>query len=97
MYFFNDYEFAERTYNKTRVYGTYKLGLATFTYRALGEPSEYKEKIKDMLHVLSETQDPESWGIFSGNKVIGGKLVFSRDISDVNVEDLISGCFIPLQ
>ena len=64
----------------------YKLGLAVFIYRALGEPPAYEEKIRDILHILSEAQDPESGGIFTSYKVVGGKLVFSKNVSDVNVE-----------
>ena len=86
MAFFDGYGFADKAYSKTRVYDTYKLGLAVFTYRALSEPSEYEEKIRDMLHILSEAQDPESGGIFTNYKVVKGKLMFSRDVSDVNVE-----------
>ncbi len=87
MAFFDGHGFADKAYNKTRVYDTYKLGLAVFTYRALSEPPKYERKIKDILHILSEAQDPESGGIFTNYKVDGGgKLVFSRDVSDVNVE-----------
>jgi len=86
MAFFDGYGFADRAYSITHVYDTYKLGLSVFTYRALGEPQKYKEEIRSILHIISEAQDPESGGIFTNYKVVGDELMFSKNVSDVNVE-----------
>ncbi len=86
MAFFDGYGFNDKAYNKTHTYDTYKLGLAVLTYRALGEPTKYKEEMNKILYVLSESEDPGNGGIFTGYKVIRGKLVFGGNVSDVNVE-----------
>ncbi len=68
------------------IYDTYKLALAVYAYRALGEPLEYRNEIGKILEVLSRTQDPESGGVFTGYKVVSEHIKVGDDVSDRNVE-----------
>ncbi len=76
--------FHDLAYKNSSQYSVYKLAMAVYTYRALGEPPEYRNSISDMLRIISEAQDPDSGGIHTEYIVMDGEPDFG--ISDVNVE-----------
>ena len=79
--------FRDSAFNESEgVYDTYKLGLAIYAYRALGEPPKYAETIEKILNTLTKTQDPETGGMFTGYKVVNGRIEVGSNISDRNVE-----------
>ncbi len=65
-------------------YSVYKLALAIYAFKALGEPAKYWPIIREMLSVIAKAQDPASGGIHTNYVVRNGTLDFS--VSDRNVE-----------
>ena len=86
MELFDGSGFKDKAYNKTSTYDTYKLGLAVLAYKELSSPLEYKDKISEVLHVISRSQDPVSGGIFTNYRAAGNRTIFGENISDANVE-----------
>ena len=84
MEMWDGYGFMDAAFNGT--YDTYKLALAVYAYRALGEPLNYRDEISDVLDVLARTQDPESGGVFTGYKIVNGSIKVGDDVSDRNAE-----------
>gem|GEM_PF-3415209 len=81
---FDGYGINDTCVKDTHLYDTYKLALAVLAYRSLGEPSNWRKEISEILEILSKLQDRESGGIHTGY-VWGGNGPNYR-VSGENVE-----------
>ena len=74
----------DKAVETTGQYDTYKLALAIYAFRALGEPSSYENQVKEMLTIIARAQDPISGGIHTNYIIHNGTPYFN--MSDSNVE-----------
>lgn len=84
--YFDGWGFRDEVFDDKGKYDAYKLALAVYAYRALGEPQEFKDTISRILNILKQLQDQVSGGIFTDYKAVNGTLVFGPSVSDRNVE-----------
>jgi len=74
----------DKAVETTGQYDTYKLALAIYAFKALGEPSSYENQVKEMLSIIARAQDPISGGIHTNYILHNGTPYFN--VSDSNVE-----------
>ncbi len=87
MNMFDGYGFRDAAFNDAvGMYDTYKLALAIYVYRALGEPTNYRDTMTSVLSILMQSQDQETGGIYTAYSIMDDKPHFGKDISDRNVE-----------